>query len=256
MGNPFNNLNTDGMEETGDRLGGYSALESGIYTGKIKAAYAGQSSGGAHNMTVILEGGDFGSTEYRETIYVTNKKGENFYLNKNDKTKKVPLPGFTTVEDLCLATVGKPLSEIDFEDKVMNIYDYEAQKELPKSVPMAVELIGQEVSVAILKTIENQTEKDGAGNYVPKADGSTREVNNIDKVFNTATKMTVAEAKGGAKEPEFWDKWDAKNTGETRDKTTNVGGNAGRPGGGNAPQAGGNASGNAPRTSLFGGGNS
>ena len=203
-------------------------------------------------MTIILAGGQFGDQEYRETIYITKQTGENFYLNPQDKTKKVPLPGFTIIDDMCLATVGKPLSEIDFEEKVMNIYDYEAKKELPKSVPMAVELLGQEVSVAIQKSLENQTEKDAQGNYVPKADGSTRETNNIDKVFNTATKMTVAEARGGATESHFWDKWIERNQSKTRDKTEKQAGQAGRPAG-STPQAGNNAGGGAPRTSLFGG---
>lgn len=246
----FSGLTNEGLEETQDRLGGGApARESGIYTGKIKAFYAGESQGGAKNVTVILQDGDFGDTEYSETIYVTKKTGENFFLNKDDKTKKVPLPGYTHINDMCIATVGKDLSELDFEDKVMNIYDYEEKKELPKSVPMAVEILGQEISVGILKITEFKSEKDNAGNYVPKADGSTRDINNIDKVFNTATKMTVAEARGGASEPAFWDAWDAKNKGVTRDKTKNAGtgGQAGKP----TPAAGG-AGGNAPRSSLFG----
>lgn len=254
MANPFGNLKSEGLEESQDRLGGgFAAKESDIYTGNIKAFYAGESAKGAKSVTVILAGGQFGDQEYRETIYITKQTGENFYLNPQDKSKKIPLPGFTVIDDMCLATVGKPLSEVDFEEKVMNIWDPEQRKELPKSVPMAVELLGQEVSVAIQKTLENQTEKDAQGNYVPKADGSTREVNNIDKVFNTATKMTVAEARGGATEAQFWDKWVERNQGKTRDKTEKNAGQAGRPNAGGTPQAGGNAGGAAPRTSLFGG---
>ena len=251
MTNLFGGLTNDGLEETQDRLGGgFAAKESGVYTGKLKAFYAGESTKGAKSITVILAGGDFGDTEYRETVYITNRKGENFYLNPNDKSKKVPLPGFSTIDDMCLATIGKPLAEIQFEDKVMNIWDPEQRKELPKSVPMAVELLSQEISVGIIKTKEPQTEKDSQDNYVPKADGSIRETNNIDKVFNTATKMTVAEARGGATEAQFWDKWAEKNNGVTRDKTTGQNGNAGRPAG--AAPAGGNTANAAPRTSLFG----
>lgn len=245
----FDNLKSDGLEQTQDRLGGYAAKETGIYTGTLKAFYAGQSSGGAKSVTVILAGGDFGNAEYRETVYITNRSGENFYLNPQDKTKKVPLPGFTVIDDICLATIGKPLSEVDFEDKVMNIYDPEQKKELPKSVPMAVEMLGQEVSVAILKSTENQTEKNSNNEYVPKADGSTRDVNNIDKVFNTATRFTVAEARANADEAKFWDAWDARNTGKTRDKTTKDGAKSGTPGA--APQSGAGGGSSAPRSSLF-----
>lgn len=252
MNSPFGNLSTEGFEQTEDRLGGYAAKESGIYTGKVKAFYAGQSSGGAHNVTVILSGGDFGADEYRETIYITDKEGKNFYLNKQDQTKKVALPGFTIVDDIVACSgVAPGLNALSFEDKVMNIYDPEQQKEVPKSVPMAVALLGAEVSVGILKTKElKQKKNQSTGNYEPVGDGSTRDVNNIDKVFNTATKMTVAEARNGATEAKFWPAWSEKNTGVTRDRTTAGGqGKAGGP----APQAGANGGGAQPaRTSLFG----
>lgn len=251
----FENLKvTDDMEKTEDRIGGnYGAIDTDIYTGKVKMAYAGQSAGGARNVTLIMAGGDFGDREYRETVYVTNRKGENFYEKDG---KKNQLPGFTQINHLCQVTVGKELHEMVGEDKMVNVYDPEQKKEMPKSVPVLVELLGQEVSLAIVRSTENQTEKDSSGNYVPKSDGSTRDVNNIDKVFHTATRMTIHEAQAKQKDdsvqPEFWDKWVERNKGQTRDKTTkNAGGTAGRPGGG-APQGGSNNSGAAPRSSLFG----
>jgi len=251
----FGNLTTDGLEATEDRLGGnFGAIDTDVYTGKIKMAYAGQSAGGARSVTLILAGGDFGDREYRETIYITNRKGENFYTKDG---KKNQLPGFIQMNHLCQVTVGKELHEMQGEDKMVNIYDPEQKKELPKSVPVLTELLGQEVSLAIVRSTESQTEKVGDA-YVPKADGSTRDVNNIDKVFHTASKMTVHEAQARQKNPdtvpEFWDKWVERNKGVTRDKTTKAAGNgaAGRPGGG-APQSGGNSTGQAPRSSLFGG---
>jgi hypothetical protein len=255
MSSLFGNLTTEGTEATEDRLGGnYGAIDTDVYTGKVKMAYAGQSAGGARSVTLIVAGGDYGDREYRETIYVTNKKGENFYTKEG---KKHQLPGFIVMNHLCQVTVGKELHEMQGEDKMVNIYDPEQKKELPKSVPVLVELLGQEVSLAIVRSKENQTEKVGDA-YVPKADGSTRDVNNIDKVFHTASKMTIHEAQAKQKDanvqPEFWDKWVERNKGQTRDKTqkTNGAGQAGRPGGG-APTSGGNTTGQAPRTSLFGG---
>lgn len=252
MAGLFSNLKSEGLEETQDRIGGFQPLETDAYTGTIKAFYATQSAGGAHAVNIILatEGG----REYRETIYVTNKKGENFFLNKDDKTKKVPLPGFVIAEDICLVTVEKPLANIAFEDKVMNIYDYEAKREVPKSVPMAVELLGKEVTLGIVKQLENKNEKQG-DDYVPIAD--TREVNFIDKVFHTGTKMTTVEARNGATEAVFFNAWVERNKGNTRDKRTikdGEGGQSGRPGRGSnasAPQAGSGAQ--APKKSLFGG---
>ena len=246
----FGNLKSDGLEQTQDRLGGgYQPKETDIYTGKIKALYAGKSAGGAQSVSLILSLAD--GSEYRETFWITNKKGENFFLNKDDKTKKVPLPGFTIVDDLCLVTTGKPLAEQDTEEKTIKLYDSEAKKELPKAVPMLVEALGLEVSLGIVKVLENKNEKQG-DEYVPTAE--TRELNATDKVFHTETRMTVVEAREGAEVAKFWDSWLERNKGNTRDKRTikdGQAGTAGAPKSANASAAAPAASG-APRKSLFG----
>ena len=238
----FGNLTNEGLEESTDRLGGFSPLNSDVYTGDIKAAYAGKSSGGAHSVTVLvaLEGG----REYRETIYITNRNGENYFLNKNDKTKKVPLPGFTTIDDLCLVTTGAPLSEQETEEKVLNIYNPESKKEEPTSVPVLTGLTGKTVTLGIQKNIENKSEKQN-GNYVPIAD--TREINTIDKVFHAETKMTVPEARAEQESADFFEKWKEKNVGNTVDRRSIKDGQGGTKGG--PPASGGEKS---PRKSLFG----
>ena len=248
----FGNLKSEGLEESQDRLGGFAPLETDIYTGVVKAFYAGKSAGGAQSVSIILAVP--GGKEYRETFYVTNKKGENFFINKQDQTKKVPLPGFTIVDDICLCTTGKPLAEQDAEDKVINLYDSDAKKELPKSVPMLMEVVGQTVSLGILKQLENKNVKnESTGEY--EATAETRDTNATDKVFHTETKMTTVEARNGAETPAFWDGWLERNKGKTRDKRSIKEGEAGATGApkasgkpGAPPQAG-NA---APRASLFG----
>lgn len=246
----FGDLKNDGLEETQDRLGGFSVLETDIYTGTVKMAYAGTSASGARNITLLF---DHDGKEYRETIYITNKKGENFFINKDDKTKKVPLPGFTTIDDLCLATTGKPLCDQANEEKMVKVYDADAKKELPKSVPVLLDLLGQTVSLAITKTLENKNVKEG-NDYVATAE--TRDTNTIDKVFHTETKMTIAEARQGAEVGTFWNAWLERNKGKTKDKRTikdGAAGASGKPGKpqGGPPQAAGQQ---APaRKSLFGG---
>jgi hypothetical protein len=244
----FGNLTTDGLEETQDRLGGFRVLESGPYTGTIKAAYAGKAaSSNAQSVTIILAHAD---GEYRETFWITNKNGENFFIDKNDAKKKVPLPGFTTVDDLCLVTTNKPLAQQPAEDKVMNIYDVEAKKELPKSVPMLVNLIGNEVTLGILKEVRNKQVKNSAGVYEDTAD--SREENVTDKIFHYPSNLTVVEARRGIQTPTFYGAWVEKNQGVTRDRTNkdaaSQNGRAGRPNG--APPKAGDS---APKTaSLFG----
>jgi len=254
MATLFANMKTDGIEDGGDRLGGFGAIEANVYTGPLKAFYAGKSSGGASSLTVVV--GLDGGKEFSETVYITNRAGENFYLDKTDKTKKHMLPGFKTINDIVLCTLGKPLEELQFEDKVINVYDHDAGKEMPKSVPMAVEILGQSITLAIKKTIEDKTKKDGNGEYQPT--GDTKEVNNIDKVFDTDSKLTVSEAMNGEKTSAFHDAWIERNKGKVNDKSskndnTRSGGVAGRPGGSNAgpPQAGAGA-GAPARKSLFG----
>ena len=242
----FNKLTNDGLEESQDRLGGFSPFDSDIYTGTIKAAYAGQSQGGATSVSLIV---DVDGKEYRETFYVTNKKGENFFISQ--EKKKVPLPGFTVVDDICLIASGEPLAGQDTEEKVINLYDFDAKREMPKSVPMLTGLLGKKISLGVLKQLENKNVKQG-DEYVPSAE--TREINVVDKVFHPEMKLTVAEARNGKDTPEFYDKWLERNKGQVRDKRTikdGVGGNTGAP-----PKAssGGAASAGAaaPRKSLFG----
>lgn len=209
----FNNLTDAGLEKAEDRLGGgFSVRDTDIYTFKIKAAYAGKSAGGAMNVSLICEDSQ---GEYRETIYITNKKGENFFVKDG---KKIPLPGFTIINDLCLIATNEPLSSQETEEKVIKLYDFEAKKEVPTAVPMIMSLVDAEVSFAIQKIIEDKNAKDDSGEYVPT--GETREVNNIVKVFHTETKMTIVEAMNGAEEAKFWDAWVEKNQGKVYDKST------------------------------------
>ena len=70
----FGNLKADGLEETQDRLGGYSPFDTDIYTGKIKMAYADKSDSGAQNVNLVV---DINGKEYRETVYITIGPGSN-----------------------------------------------------------------------------------------------------------------------------------------------------------------------------------
>lgn len=235
----FGSLTTDGHEEVTDRLGGFQPFDTDVYAGNIKAMYAGQSDKGARNVTVIA---DLGGREYRETIYITNKKGENWFKNKQDPSKKVSLPGFVTIDDICLIATGKPLNEQATEEKVVMVWDRDAGKEIPKTVPMLVDCLNQPIKLGIVRQLENKNESDGNGGYTPTAD--TREVNFIEKVFHPEMNMTVVEAKNGADSATFHDAWLERNKGQVKDKREikdGEGGNAGRPAANNnraAPQAG------------------
>ena len=245
----FGNLKSDGLEENQDRLGGFSVLDTDVYAGKVKVAYAGQSKEGARNVTLIL---DLGGQEHRETIYITTKKGDNFYVKDG---KKIALPGFTTIDDLCQVTTDKVLAEQNAEEKIVNVYDPDAKKEMPKSVPVLTDLTGKDVLVAIQRSTVDKTQKNDAGEYVPT--GESRDENTIEKVFHPSFRCTVVEAKkaaadGKAPEAGFITSWVERNKGKTRDKRQNKGGDvkSGRPGANSngPPQSGQGAA----RKSLFG----
>jgi hypothetical protein len=213
MSQLFGNLSNDGIEESQDRLGGFRIHESGPYTGTIKAAYAGQSATSKSRSVTVILAFDEGGAEYRETFWVTNKNDENFYID-NDK-KKQPLAGFTTVDDICLVTTNKGLAAQATEDKVMNIYDPDQKKEMPKSVPMLVELLGKKVTFGILKKLKNKQAKNSAGAYEDTAE--TREENEVDKIFHHPSNLTVVEARKGIQTPGFYGAWVERNKGQTRD---------------------------------------
>lgn len=238
----FKNLTSDNLEQTEDRLGGSYLHEAGIHIAKIKSAYAGKSAKGAMFIGLSV---DINGKEFREDIYITNRNGENFFLNKTDTTKKVPLPGFTIIDDICLIATGKPLSEQDTEEKVIKAYDADAGKEVNKSVDMLVDLLGQEVALGILKVLENKTKKEGDEYVVTDEE---RTYNTIDKVFHPTQKITVNEARNGQTEAMFWTAWADRNTGQVRDKRAKKAGERPARNGGSA-----SSSDNKPATkSLFG----
>ena len=207
----FSTLSNDNLEQAKDSLGGY-LLDSGSYDAKIACAYVTTSAKGAMAINLVA---DIDGREYREQLWITNAKGENFYVNSKTNSK-VPLPGFTIINDICLCTLGQDLKELDTAPRVFKVYDPEAKQEMPKEVPTIIDLMGKEITLGIIKQVVDKNVKNAEGNYVPS--GETREENVIDKVFHYETKMTVNEAKDGKKEASFHDKWIAKNAGNTRNR--------------------------------------
>jgi len=229
--NVFGNVSTAGLEENQDRVGGFRVRESGAYTGKIKLAYVGKAtSSKARSVSLVME---FPDGEYRETFWVTNKDDLNFYTKDN---KKYAMPGFTVIDDLCLVTTNKPLSEQTAEEKVINLYDFDQKKEVPTAVPMLVDLLGREVTLGIQKHLKNKQAKNtSTGEYEDTAD--TREENVTDKIFHHPSHLTVVEAKRGVQTAAFYGIWVERNTGNTQDRrsikdgNSAQGGKTGRPAG-------------------------
>lgn len=215
----LSNLKTDDkIQDDKDVLGGaYKVFDSDIYNGTIKYAYLQKSQSSdslAINLNVDIDG-----TEYKETLWISNRNGQNFY-EKNGK--KNYLPSFTTANSIALFACQKELSDLDTESKVLNLFNWEHKKEVPTEVPCITALHGKPVTLGIIKEIKPKQVKNSDGDYVDTDE--TKEINTISKVFHPDNHKTVAECKAKADKAEFYDKWLEKYKGyvnEVAPKTPN-----------------------------------
>ena len=231
----LDNLKTsDDIATEKDSVGGGFLVDSGVYPVTIEVAYITKSSGGATCLNIHLK---TKSALLKQAIYVTSgdaKGGHTYYVDKEGN--KQGLPGFNQATAISLLTVGKQLAELnDPEEKVINIYDYDAKKELPTKVAMLSDLIGQEFNAGILRKVVDKNIKNDAGEWV--AGGDTKEENELDKVFRARDNLTVAEIIAGETVGAFRETWEAKNTGVTKMAAKGVQGTSGVPMGTPTPGA-------------------
>lgn len=231
-----------------DSVGGSGPLDSGIYKCTVAMARINKASSGALGLVLTLKTED--SKEIRQTLWMTSgtaKGCKNYYEKDGEKHY---LPGFIHANALALLSVGKEISQLDTETKVINLYSAEAKVEVPTKVEVVMDLLGQEIIAGIIKQTVDKTKKNEAtGQY--EATGETREENEIDKFFRAKDRMTTAEIRAQAEEATFINSWEQKWAGKVRDRAK--GAAAGLPG---VPKLGGVPSGatatKKPTTSLFG----
>lgn len=211
--NLFANLDTSDVELSRDYVP--NVLDSDIYKAKIDVAYIGQSSGGAISITLNYQ---ISGRKFKETFYITNKEKCPYYI-KDDK--KILIPGYKIINDLCLVVLGKELNDPDLNQgpKVFDIYDYSKGEEVKTEVNAILDLSGQEVYLGILKKLKNKSQKTDDGSYVDTAE--TKEINNINAVFSVSSRMTAYELNhDDERGAVFWDKWLAANKGKVKDERT------------------------------------
>lgn len=188
MSNIFKTAKKASNDVEDDFLGGGGILETDIYPATIKYAYIGKAqSSDARNVTLCLK---VGNSEVTERIWMTNRNGEVTYTDKKTKELK-NLPGFNQIDSLCMLVAGKSVTEMDVEDKTLNLYDFDSKKEIPQSVPCFTDLHGENIQVAIQRQTVDKQEKDGAGNYVNT--GETRDINTFVKFFPEDKLVTISE---------------------------------------------------------------
>jgi hypothetical protein len=220
------------VEAREDRVGGPSLLESDIYPFQVDMIYMDKSAGGAHSINFRFAGVENDKIKHRETIYITNKKGEPFYTDKKDPSIQRPLPGYTQANEILLAICGKELHEIDTQTATIKIWDKDAKAEVPVQREVLVDLLKQNVRLGILKQTVNKQVKGNGNSWVDDPTGATREENIIRTAFRYEDFMSVAEIERGADEAKFHIKWIESFQGKTVDKSNkvNTGVAAGAPG--------------------------
>ena len=227
-----------------DSVGGGFVLDSNVYNFTIKLAYLQKAASDALALVVHLTTED--NKDVRQQFWMTSGKEKgckNYFVDK--KGEKQYLPGFNMANSLCLLTVGKEISQMEAETKVVNLYSSEAKAEVPTNVEMLTELLGKQVLGGLIKQVVDKTAKDAAGNYQPT--GETREENELDKLFRERDGKTTAEILAQAPEAVFIETWKKKWVGQVKDKSTKTAGTAGAP-----KAAGAAATGTAkPQNSLF-----
>jgi len=197
-----------------DSVGGTSILESGLYPCKVNMAYINKAASGALGLVLNLKATD--GHEVRQTLWMTSgtqKGGKNYYERDGEKHF---LPGFNHANGLCLLTLGKEVSQMETETKVVKVYSPEQKAEVPTKVEVLTDLLGQEILVGLLKQTVDKTKKNDAGFYMPT--GETRDENEIDKLFRATDRMTTAEIRAQAPEASFAQAWETRWSGKTRNK--------------------------------------
>jgi hypothetical protein len=242
--NMLANLTTDSsIADEKDSVGGGGVLESGIYACQIAMAYLSKASSGALGLVLTLK--TESGKDVKQTLWMTSgtaKGGKNYYEKDGEKHY---LPGFLHANSLALLTVGKEISALETETKVVNVYSAEAKAEVPTKVEVLMDLLGKEIIAGLIKQTVDKTKKNEAGVYEPT--GETRDENDIDKLFRASDRMTTAEIRAQAESATFIDTWSAKWTGQTKNKAKGASGTAGAP----KAAAGAPAAAKKPTTSLF-----
>lgn len=204
----------DVTTDESDSLGGVYVVDSGTYPVVIDIAYIDKSQGGATSLNLHFKGQ---SNEFiKQTLWIVsgNAKGnKTYYVDK--KGGKQSLPGFNQANAICKLTLGKEIGSLDTETKVINLYNFEAKKEIPTKVEMLTDLIGQELVIGLIKQVVDKNVKNDTGQYVPS--GETREENELDKVFNKEG-LTITELRAGESEATFISKWSDKWKGQVKNK--------------------------------------
>ena len=236
------------VQDSGDRLGGATQRDSGVYDDTIQLAYLQAAASGAIGLHLTLKSST--GIETKTALYITSgteKGGQSYYLDKEGNKKM--LAGYETARHIAKLTCNKEINQLATEQKLIPLYNATAGAEVPTMVEVVMDLLGKQLKTGFIKRIENKNVKDASGKYQPT--NEQRENSELSKVFNSAG-FTLTEVEAGSVEPAFIKKWIEKWEGKTDNRFKQVAGMPGVPGGGSTGSLNASAPAAAPRPNLFG----
>jgi hypothetical protein len=201
------------VEEERDIIGGAAILPSNVYKGVVELVYLDAASSGAISVNINFKT-DSGRN-VRQTVYISNKKKEFFYTNKDNKN--LPLPGYSQMDAFFKSVTGKGIADQNKEDKVINLYNREAKKEIPQTRTVFMDTINKPAAVGILEVSEEITTKES--DY-KQGTGEYRQFNELHKWFDPDNGLTNVEKAAGETEPKVLANW--KKTYEGKLQTRNA----------------------------------
>jgi len=204
-------MDTDAEALTDKVASAGGVLPSGIYPMQIKVAFVSIGATGSTNIVLHAESPDGQFFKTSECVISGDAKGNHPYYIYSGK--KIPLMGWANMQQLCQLTLNKELSEMETEEKTIKLYDYESKKELPKEVDMITDLIGEAVYMAIreVRSIKQVQLESGAWVDTEGEDLEIVSKNEIDKVYDIESKLTVIERDAGETEHAKYDNWEKVN---------------------------------------------
>jgi hypothetical protein len=208
---------TTAVVEEKDSLGGRKVFDTNVYPFEIKEAFIFTNDNGS---TGVKISGKFESGEsYENTLWIADRKGNNFYVDKKSKQEKL-LPAYIQFNTMCELLVGFGLddteNELETTEKVVKMGDKN------QTVEVVDAFVGETILIALEKQKRNKSVKVGEGRnakYVPSNEIVFE--NELVKIFSAdkdSYGYTLNEMLAEAPEPEFMNKWLEKNQGKEIDR--------------------------------------
>jgi len=212
-------LPSDAEAEEKDTLGGGFILESGVYEYDINMAYMIKSLNGATGVNAIFTKG---KQQLKQTFWVASgdaKGNKTTFTNKGGKEQ--PLPGMAIMNSITFLTLGKQLSDLSTEEKLVRLYNYDAKEEIDTKVQVITDLLKTKIVLGVMKNeVDVKKKVEGTNDYVTT--GRTKFENEVTKAFQAGTNCSVPEVKG-KEDATFITKWNDKFKDTVRNKVEHKG---------------------------------